>query len=259
MERILILGGTRGLGREIAIEALNMGVQPIIIGRSAAEAREDPKLSGAKCIVADLTRPQEFDAVLNEIWREPENLPSQIFWVAGEYHRGPLTKMGDKLERLMRLYFYGPVSFLAKYHERVCGVDEKVAKAYDLIVIGSVLAYKIGKPQAVFCGLQAAKVHFARSFAFELSRDLPGAITLIVNPWAMKTDFFKGEKGIKTDTFMDPKEVAKIIYKELNDLPGAKYFDPSEVSKGTPPVELNLLRTSDGSIEIRRGPQTPEY
>ncbi|MBI3633183.1 MAG: SDR family NAD(P)-dependent oxidoreductase, partial [Candidatus Vogelbacteria bacterium] len=52
-ERAIILGGTRGLGRAIAVKLISRGIEPLIIGRSVPK-EGDSSLPGAVFIPGDL-------------------------------------------------------------------------------------------------------------------------------------------------------------------------------------------------------------
>ncbi len=241
----LILGGTRGLGRAIALRCLankdaegkSDPITPIVVGRTATTAQQTPAFDGSLFVTADLSKVDEHARVFDFL-DAAKVKPRYVFWTAGVFHRGPLINTSSvDVDRLTATHFTGPINFLREFHRsRVMSADKQ---PYRLAVVGSVLAYKTPhRPQAVFSALQAAKVGFARAFAHELSRDLPGSSCLVVNPWGMKTGFF-ANSDIKTDGLMDPAEVANIIF----------------VSFGS--LEINLLRAEDGSIEVRTGAQQP--
>lgn len=252
--RALILGGTRGLGRAYAIRLLASGVQPIVVGRSADKAREDSALEGAEFVTADLTDLSTHAAVLDAAFAEGKIAPSQVLWCAGTYHRGPLAEMSNEaMEAMTKIHWLGPTAFLSAFHRRRISVDAAAKQPYDLIVIGSVLAHVPGRLHSFLCGLKSAKVHFTRTFSSELTRDLPGSMVLIVNPWGMKTEFFVGT-NTKTDGFMDPANVAQLISEQVAEFSRSA----SLAGKGVWPVEYTLDREKDGSTKILLGPQPPK-
>ncbi len=251
-QRVLVIGGTRGLGRAYAADHLSHGDGVIVVGRSVDSASVDPILDGAECVAADIGDPFTHNAILDAAFADPTRLPTQVMWCAGNYHRGPLAQMSlEVMDRLTSTHFLGPAAFLGAFHKRMLAHEAK--QPYDLVVIGSVFAHVPGKLHAMLAGLKAAKVQFARVFSHELSRDLPGSMTFIVNPWAMKTDFFAGT-DVKTDKFMEPAYVVGVI----NDNVASCSREASLAGKGAWPVEITLDRGEGGATKVLLGPQPPK-
>ena len=254
----LILGGTRGLGREIALELMRraradapdgQAPWPVVFGRGAEAAKADPALEGVSVHELELAEPDSAETVLATI---PScGSVSQVYWVAGEYHRGPFAEQSvEKTAHMLAVHLLGPLSVLGALHRRAKAGKEP----YDLVVIGSVFVHKPGKQHAVLAAAKAAKANFTRVFAHELAADLPGSRALLVNPWAMKTGFFEGyamdTKAIAT--FMEPADVARIVLDRLETVPrDAK----------PPMLELTLDRDKDrpGAIVELLGPQPVKY
>lgn len=249
--RALILGGTRGLGRALATELLSRGMKPIIVGRSAEEAKKDSALLGAEFITADLADPACAETIMSTIFSRSTSLPSTFYWVAGEYHRGLFAEQHqEKMTSMFNTHLLGPLSVLREFHKAAKNQQNKAP--YNLVVIASVFVHKPGKKHAILASVKAAKVNFCRVFAYELAEDLPGSMTLVVNPWAMRTEFFNGYPMDQKvmETFMDPTEVARIICDQEHALP----------KDAKPPVfELTLDRGEGGSIQQLIGPQPMKY
>ncbi|MBI4433789.1 SDR family oxidoreductase [Candidatus Uhrbacteria bacterium] len=249
--KAIVLGGTRGLGRAIGIELLARGIQPIVVGRSAERVQEaDAELRGAEFVTADLTDPSRAEHIVRAAVANPLPL-SAFYWVAGEYHRGAVAdQSAAKVLHMAQTHLLGPWAALAEWHRVAKAAPERVP--YHLVVIGSVFVHKPGKKHAVLAACKAAKANFARVFAEELAEDLPGSMTLLVHPWAIRTGFFEGypmnPKMIAG--FMDPAEVARIIGHHEADLPR---------EQKPPIVELTLDRGADGSIVQLLGPQPVQY
>ena len=247
--KAVVLGGTRGLGLEIA-RALR-DIQPIIVGSSEIDPAIKESMPYAEFVRADLRNPEvAAEKVLKAVSSNPLPL-SAFYWVAGEYHRGPFVEEKyEKTASMTATHFLGPLSVLKAVHGFVKNQAQKTP--YKLIVIGSVFVHKPGKNHATLSALKAAKANFARVFSYELSADLPGSMTLLVNPWAMQTHFFDGyEMDQKMmDKFMAPHEVARIILDQEANLP----------KEAKPPiVELTLDRGENSSIKQLIGPQPVKH
>ncbi|HSD12134.1 MAG TPA: SDR family oxidoreductase [Patescibacteria group bacterium] len=244
MTRSLILGGTKGLGRALAIASLERGIVPVVFGRSAATAEGDPALAGADLRPADLTNP-----------RALENLPpgvyegvAYVFWVAGAFLRKPLTECGtDEIAAMADLHFTGPLCALATIHRMMklaWPLSDSPGRPYHLVTVASTSSWRLREHETVYCALKAAKAHFTRNFARELAADLPGSKTALVNPGGMKTPNFW---NLRQDTsgFMEPAAVAGIIWSRA--LAQAASYD-----------EYSIMREPDGAPRIEEGVRMPE-
>lgn len=249
--RAVILGGTRGLGHAIALELLGRGVCPLVVGRSAGDAISDPALRGAEFLTADVTRMDAAGKVARAAFTDSRRLPSAFYWVTGNYHRGSFAEQTiEKMVDMFETHLIGPMSVLREFQRAAVAAKSP----YHLVVIGSVFVHKPGKKHAVLSTVKAAKANFCRVFVHELAANLPGSGILLVNPWAIKgTNFFDGYTmdPKMVDSFMDPREVAKIICDEENAL--------STSAQRPLMVELTLDRGEGGTIKQLYGPQHVTY
>ncbi len=215
----LVVGGSRGLGAAL-VRKLRQGGDVTSASRSGTRPYGEP---------FDITKPETYAKIgVHEY--------EKVYLTAGVYGAGPLAQMDDaKIEELVQTHVLGYMRFIAAFHRRRMKVERP--QPYDLIVIGSTLAHVPGKMHAVLAGCKAAKVHFARTFALELERDIPGSKVFIFNPWGMKTDFFAGTT-VKMDSFMDPDFVAEFICD--------KVYGEGKVDRSRPgAIEFTLDRATD--------------
>ncbi|MEY4744165.1 MAG: hypothetical protein RL272_110 [Candidatus Parcubacteria bacterium] len=246
MDRSLILGGTKGLGRALAIASLARGITPVVAGRSAYEARKDPGLAGSVFLSHDLS---DLDDALKPDFPGYLKDVRYVFWVAGAFLRKPLTDCTpDEVRKLADIHFLGPVGTIAIIH-RLMKMARPLAgspgQPYHLVTIASTSSWRVRDDETVYCALKAAKAHFTRNFARELARDLPGSKTALVNPGGMKTPGFWAGSGQDIGAYMEPDDVARIIW------------DRSAAQAG-PYDEYSLMRNADGSPRVEDGPRTPE-
>lgn len=249
----LILGGTKGLGRALAIESLRRGITPIVTGRSTDTAMKDPELAGALFRKLDLSDPEDINSGtrMYQFLEQGNMVPrfSHVFWVAGIFLRKPLTDCThEEIARMTAVHFTGPLAVLAEVH-RIQKTMNPLADCpgtpYHLVTIASTSSYRIRENEAVYCGLKAAKAHFTRNFAVELVRDLPGSKVTLVNPGGIATpDFWHGTEQ-ELSRFMDPAELAEVIW---------KYVDAQKTAYS----ELQIPRTKDGKPDPTFGIATPE-
>jgi len=249
----LILGGTKGLGRALAIESLKRGITPFITGRSTDTAMKDPELAGAVFQKLDLSDPENINSgtSMYQLLGQGDMAPrfSHVFWVAGIFLRKPLTECTpEEIARMTAVHFTGPLAVLATIHRMqklVNPLADCPGAPYHLVTIASTSSYRIRENEAVYCALKAAKAHFTRNFAVELQRDLPGSKVTLVNPGGIATPDFWDGTGQQLAQFMDPGELAKVIW--LN----------TEM-QSRPYLELQIPRTEDGEPNPWSGICAPE-
>lgn len=232
-----ILGGTRGLGLELARESCRRGITPIITGSSISKDGGYP--SEAITHKIDLTEFSE------EVHRQAlrryitELNPRFFFWNAGIFlPRNPFYGAKDKdLERMVKVHFEGPLKVLREFHNFV-------GRPYHLITIASTSSYKVRDNESIYCALKSAKAHFTRNFASEMVRDHPGSKVTLIHPSGIKTALFK-HTNTDTSKFMEPADVAKIIWNEI---------ECQEASF----KELHIIRRDDAPPVVLLGQRLPE-
>lgn len=246
----LILGGTKGLGRALAIESLRRYIRPIVVGRSAEKLYEDPALHGAELFAADLT---DIETAYRGISRglfdsewTPKDLKPQsiafVVWVAGVFLRKPIVEHSEKdIRQMINTHLTGPVSVLSALSETM----KLSHAAYHLITIASTSSWRVRENEALYCALKAAKAHFTRNFVGELVRDLPGSKATLVNPGGLKTPNFWENSGQDISKFMEPDEVARIIWNTV-------------LAQEKPFVEMQIMRNDDGTPNVSYWPHLPE-
>jgi NAD(P)-dependent dehydrogenase (short-subunit alcohol dehydrogenase family) len=245
MRRSLIIGGTKGLGRALAIESFTRGIPPVVVGRSVRLARNDPELEGADFCEADLTDPDSFRNVVLHF----RSGISHLFWVAGIFLRKPLTECTqEEIVRMTQVHFLGPVQVLSAFH-RMQKLQRQLADdpglPYHLVTIASTSSWKMRDDETVYCALKAAKAHFTRNFARELLRDLPMSKVTLVNPGGIKTPEFWAGTGQDMSSYMEPKALARVIWDEV-------------LLQAEPFREVNIPRDAEGNPVVESGSRAPE-
>jgi len=236
----LILGGTKGLGLELARESSRLGILPIICGRSVYEDSVSKNFPpGAERLSLDLADDYP-DRNLNYVRRmAEEGKTSYFFWNAGIFSRKSFTLTDEKkMDIMINIHLRGPLRAILEFHRAQ-------KNPYHLVVIASTSSWRLRENETIYCALKAAKAAFARNFAGELARDLPGSKVTLVNPGGLKTPNFWSESGQDISKFMEPETVAKIIWDEVR--------KQTEVFK-----EIQIIRNDDGSPRLEYGPKLPE-
>jgi NAD(P)-dependent dehydrogenase (short-subunit alcohol dehydrogenase family) len=249
----LIIGATRGLGYALADTAIERHhIRVICLGRTATTSGTLRR--GAYNVEFDVTKTESWGKALEAVIMYR---PAYVVWNAGIFDRRPFVDQTDTaIDEMIDTHLRGPMKFLNRLHRlqmHQSPMSDRPGKPYHLIVVASTSSYKLRDNEALYCALKSAKAAFARQFAFELLRDLPGQGTpekssaskvTLINPVGMKTGMLAAI-GQDTSKMMDPFAVAEIIWREA--LKQESCFE-----------ELNIYRDADGTPRIEFGAKTPQ-
>lgn len=255
MERknVMIWGGSRGLGKEIARESVRLGHTTWITARDPRKAMEDPELDGiAKCDLADFNSvgaPGIFknEKVGRDFYAHALNADI-LFWVAGHWLRKPFHECSlTEIEEQINVHLTVPLLRLRHILNIRITSQMRDRRPLHLIVISSSSSWKIRSDgQAVYGMVQAGKAHFARNLAPELDRELPPSKVLLVTPGGMRTDFFRGS-DVDSSLFMNPVLVAEEIWENIR--LQRTYFHE---------IDIRRPRGSSDTIEVKSGSTAPQ-
>lgn len=236
-EYALVIGGTSGLGREIAVNLLRRGVTPIIMGRRVTRKQNwDWDLDGAELEYLDLTlindsfgHGGEIEVVLDELLAGHH--VTQVYWVSGIGQEDSFDDLNtDEVVTLDNVHFSGPMILLHHIIRNQYVED----RCFSLVVVSSTSAFRFREGEELYCALQAAKATFAVQIVGRLHKILPGSRVLLAMPGGMNTNFWNGR--VDTSKFMDPKDVAKIIVDPVMNPAGYGYnevgFLPIVIKRG---------------------------
>lgn len=245
----LFIGGSRGIGRAFALEAMRRNIQAIAVARQFRT--DDPVFDAATKIIADIATP-EGRAILRraKIWHVP-----YVFWTPGSYFQGRLTMTADRnIDRMLTMQMGLLMKFVRDFQlQRVNWQKEQPPESdppgpYTLVVMGSMSSCKHRKYESVYAGAKAGQAQFLRTFAAELAEDFPGSRVLLVN--AVRLGSEPGE--LDSDAGgerIDPGFVAQLVWTLVG--------DRMVIPEIKPYVEVNIERDAIGPI-VSYGPQTPE-
>ena len=239
----LIIGGTRGLGWELAVAAHGLGIRPVVVGRPKREVMPPLKIGDTEVERHEARIETERGAgELMDTFRVNPNIGfPYLFFVAGSRLQGKLV---DHFEiyapEVIATGINGLMNTVGHFHKRK-------GSPYHLIVVTSTTSYKIKKDETVYGMVKAAQAQFTRNFANELLSQLPGSRVLLVNPAGMKTPFWEGS-GVDTSAFLDPRAVADHVWQTIqHQQRGA--LDPF--------TELNIERDATGQPVLSYGAKAP--
>jgi NAD(P)-dependent dehydrogenase (short-subunit alcohol dehydrogenase family) len=192
---VLVTGGSRGLGLEVARQLAGRGARLALCARDAEEldcARHDLWQHGAwaETVVCDVTRRDQVVAMVERLTREWGGV-DVVVNNAGVIQSAPMEEMTlDDYEEAMRTHFYGPLfvteAVLPQMRRRGAGRVVNVASIGGLVSVPHLLPY---------CASKFALVGYSLGLRGELAKD--GVVVTTICPGLMRTGsprnaFFKG-------------------------------------------------------------------
>ncbi|MFJ9378725.1 SDR family NAD(P)-dependent oxidoreductase [Streptomyces sp. NPDC101455] len=232
----LVIGGTRGLGRQLALRTRDSGLTTHVYGRSAHRTEEADQ--GFVPHELDLCDPVSVAAA-------PVTAPGPlyVFWVAGAFLKKPLARTADEdIEALTRLLLTGPLRLLRRI------LDAAPAQVH-LVTIASSSGWRRRENEALYCALKAAQATVTRGLVPELVEDHPASRVTVVNPGGLAVPDFHSGLEIDYGTMMDPAEVAGIIWRTVRE-------------QTTSYTEMQILRSREPGREgvplVSFGARAPE-
>jgi uncharacterized protein len=208
---IVVTGASDGLGKEIAKLYQQAGVKVVNISRTESEYADIN-------VQADLTKGSEIERAADEVKNLGETIDAIIF-TAGIFTKQPLGHITeDEIKRAMASNVKQVILFVSELSSVIA------QDATDIVVVSSSAGIK---PTSEF--VYGASKWAVRGFTLGLQHELKATKSRVISvvPGGMNTEFFKkADQNVDTASFMDPKEVAKVIKSTL-DLP--KNIEVSEI------------------------------
>ncbi len=213
MKTALILGGTRGLGKNLTDLHTENGWQVMAVGRSASSTT-------ATCDLANLDGPHgvnSFLSNLEKLERENALIINRFLWVSGfiiqkefsEFTPTEILSMADINLRNPLLIAHWVWNHM-KRHDR---------ESQFVTVASTTGLSDSPKPtETIYAATKAAQVSFTRALGKGLSPNSPIRVSLFC-PGGMRTEFWE-KTNLPSDTlktFLDPKTVAQKIMQQLSD------------------------------------------
>ena len=229
--RAVVIGGTRGIGRAVVEELLELGAEVTIVARQKNDidrlqsevARRSRKLDGFS---ADVSTPEGIRTVKQ--WTENMSAPLHILVnnVGTNIRRKSVDYDAAEFDHLMRTNF-GSIWEVS----RILYPQLKAAQGSSVINIGSVAGQIAVGTGAIYGALKAALSQLTRILAVEWAADQ--IRVNLVAPWFIKTDLTKNllenqnlRNGIIARTPLgrvgEPEEVAGLV--AFLCLPAAAYI-----------------------------------
>ncbi|HTE50213.1 MAG TPA: SDR family oxidoreductase [Kofleriaceae bacterium] len=175
----LVTGGSRGIGRAIARELIDLGATVTVVARSPDGLAEAAADLGAHAIAADVTDPAGRARVVDAV-RERGPLHVLVH-NAGTNVRGPLVGYDDQtIARLIDLNLVSPLLLSRDLHPWL-----REAGDASVVHVGSVAGHLALPTGVAYAAAKAGLAQSARTLALEWARD--GIRVNTVSPWYTRT------------------------------------------------------------------------
>lgn len=217
----IIIGGTKGLGYEIAQQLRSQGEETFVAGRTYDK---DQHGEGR---VLDLANDEDVDSFARLIREEiaVDGL-KRFFWVAGYGYLGDFSKQDDA-KQMAETNFSNVVPIAQAAWQKMINSDEKT----HFVVISSTTGFKPRNNEAVYAATKHAQVGFTRSLGLESERLESNLKVSLFLPGGMQTAFWEGNEPDVFNEFNDPAKVAKKICDSV--AIQSDYFYEEVIERGT--------------------------
>ncbi|WP_412064279.1 SDR family oxidoreductase [Rhizobium sp. SYY.PMSO] len=212
--RILIVGGSSGMGLALAKQAIAAGAEVIIVGRNEDKlrhARAELQSSALSTVALDITQEAQVADLFGRI-EGLDHIVSTAADIEGAYELLPSLDL-KAAQRVVESKFYGPL-LLAKYGAR------KLASTSSITFTSGIAAYRPSARGSVVAAVNAALEGLVRALAVELA---PIRVN-VVSPGWVNTPIWTFVAGDKKDETLDamakrlpvgrigqPEDIAKAI------------------------------------------------
>ena len=198
----IILGGTSGLGREMARQLRESGKRVLVLGKThnTQEHGEGFQL--------DVYYPEQVEAAPAQIEQIlGDDDIEQFVWAAGYGWRGNFEDQSDA-RSMAEVNFAGALPLVQWAWRKMARQNQKSV----LTIIGSTSSVKARADEAVYVATKHAQAGLARSLGMQADEQkLPVKVALFL-PGAMKTPFWNGrELPADYAFFNDPAKIATHI------------------------------------------------
>lgn len=217
----LIIGGTHGLGHELAKAYQAAGEETFVTGRSYNTDEHGPGMS------VDLAEPEDVARLTNHIESEiAVNSLTRFFWVAGYGYVGDFAEQAEPA-KMAAVNFGNPLPAVQAVWRKLLQSHEPT----NFVVVSSTSGEKARKDEAVYVGTKHAQVGFTRSLGQESERLGSQIRVALFNPSGMQTPFWEGVPQASYMEFLDPAKVATAIVSQIDAQTGS--FNEKTFERGS--------------------------
>jgi len=214
----VILGGTHGLGHEIAVQLQEKGEQTFVVGRSYDQAQHGLGMA------VDASDPNEVHMLVEYLDQGiGETALKGFFCVAGYGYNGDFAEQPEP-QQMANINFASIVPIAQSAWKKLLGSEN----GGNFVVISSTTGVRARKDEAVYAATKHAQVGFARSLGLESERLEAKIKVALFMPGGMHTPFWTGNEPANFDEFLDPAKVAERIITKVTGQQGNFYEETIE-------------------------------
>lgn len=204
---VVITGGTKGLGKAMALSLLENGSKVVVCSRE--ENRPEDLEENILWIKADVTKENELKNLVEKV---VEKFGTLDIWInnAGIWlPHLPIEEINwERAHDLIEVNLFGTV-----YGSKVALTQMRKQNSGLIINILSTSALDGKINETAYCSSKFAANGFTKSLMKEV--DGKNIKVIAVYPGGMRTNLFDEKKPEKYDEFMDPNDVAEKIVENL--------------------------------------------
>lgn len=214
---VVILGGTKGMGRAVARVMSGRGDRVFLLGRDADDlaksaadlvARTASSTDGASDFaVCDLDRPDGFDAALDAAWTALGRVDCVVVTAAMFGTQDDLEADVEKATKLLTVNLAHTVGFCERVRKRMLAQG-----GGTLCVFSSVAGDRGRKPVGIYGASKAGLSHYLEALDHKYRAE--GLVTVCVKPGFVKTGM---TAGLKPPPFAgEPEQVAAQVVRAID-------------------------------------------
>jgi NADP-dependent 3-hydroxy acid dehydrogenase YdfG len=200
--RILITGGSAGIGAALAVACSQAGARVGVIGRDAGRLAEVASASGAATAAADITIAAEAQRAVSTIAEELGGLDGLVNGAGAMLHSRISSGLTEDWEQMFAVNVLGLLYVTHASLEHL-----RRAEHADVVNVSSIAADRASLPDfAIYSATKAGVARITEALRAELAKD--GDIRVCaVKPGTVKTDGFG--PGIRDDKLREQVEATK--------------------------------------------------
>ncbi|UXY17137.1 SDR family NAD(P)-dependent oxidoreductase [Chitiniphilus purpureus] len=189
--KILVTGGTAGIGKALTEQLLAQGCQVVTCGRQQEALRQMEQIKGVHALACDLSSPEQVTEMAHRIAAEHPDL-SAIFNNAGVQREFDLTAVpADEVQRIAQqetgVNFLAPV-LLTKL------LLPTLARQSSAVIVNTTtpLALSPKKSSPIYCATKAALRAYTKALRYQLEDKHPHIRVVEIQPPLVDTNMTKG-------------------------------------------------------------------
>lgn len=189
--KVLVTGGTAGIGAALTELLLQQGCEVIVCGRQKDALAALSNRQGTYPIYADLANPEDVQRLASEINTTHPDL-SVLFNNAGlqtefEIFNTPVNDAIEITQRETQINFLAPLTLITLLLQTLARQQQAI-----IVNITSPLAFSPKKSSPVYCATKAALRSYTRSLRFQLSESHPNIQVIEAQPPLVDTAMTQG-------------------------------------------------------------------